>query len=440
MIRCGLLLALGLATAATAAAAPAVETYTLKNGLRVVLAPDAQARAVDVAVWYATGPRFEPAGRSGLTHVFERLMFRGAEGVPSGDYRRLLLAEGATVNTYSAPDFSSFFATLPASALDVALKLEAARMAKLRITAAELDEDRAFVRRERRSVVDVNPITQGMERLYAAAFPSDGYGRLLLGTDADLARIALADAEAYYRERYGPTGATLTVVGAFDPAAARAAVRRWFEPIPKRATSTAKVAAPAPPQPRVSGRIAGRSPLLAMSWRTPPSADPSALSLDLLARILSTRYAERTRSRDAALTATRASFDARRSASLFTLVGLARPGADSTAAERELNALVADLEEHPIAAAELDRAKRSWELETLTERQTVRGRARELGSALLVDGTLDAVDRRTEHVRNLTAEEVQADVTKVLRDDARTVLWMRPTGAAPERATGEDAR
>ena len=100
--------------AATAlAATPPIETTTLKNGLTVVLAPDPDAKAVDVAMWFPTGPRVERAGRSGLTHLFERLMIRGTEGTPIGEYRRLIQAEGGSVNTLTTPDYTSIYATVP---------------------------------------------------------------------------------------------------------------------------------------------------------------------------------------------------------------------------------------------------------------------------------------------------------------------------------------
>src|SRR5439155_15569360 len=143
MRRGSMMLALLIGGVASALAAPpAVQITTLDNGLRAVLAPDPEARAVDVAVWYPTGPAVEKPGQSGITHVFERLMFRGTESRGAGEYRRLREAQGAGVNTLTTPDLTSYLATVPEGAVDLALQLESERMTKLRFTAADLEADR----------------------------------------------------------------------------------------------------------------------------------------------------------------------------------------------------------------------------------------------------------------------------------------------------------
>lgn len=269
---------MAVATAAFAALPPA-ETTTLKNGLRIVLAPDPEAQAVDVAVWYATGSRLEKPGRSGITHLFERLMFHGTEAAGANDYRRLLTSEGATVNTLTSPDYTSFFATVPPNAVELALRLEAERMSKLRITSADVETEGAFALGERRVFLEMNPVGRGVEKLYATAFPGHGYGRPVIGTETDLASITLDDALEYYRDRYAPGNAVLTVVGRFEPRATLLAIRRHFDPLPRRGTPVSRPAPPGPPQPRAADRIPGRTPLLLAGWRAPfiaPSPERTA--------------------------------------------------------------------------------------------------------------------------------------------------------------------
>lgn len=429
---------LAVATGALAALAP-LEITTLKNGLRVVLAPDPGAQAADVAVWYATGSRFEKPGRSGITHLFERLMFHGTEAAGADDYRRLLQSEGATLNTLTTPDYTSFFATVPASAVELALRLEAERMSKLRITAADVETERAFVLGERRMFLEMNPVGRGVEKLYAAAFPGHGYSRPVIGVEADLSRITLDDALEYYRDHYGPGNAVLTVVGRFEPRATLAAIRRHFDPLPRRGTVVSRTSPPGAPEPRAADRISGSTPLLVAGWRAPVSSDPSSPALDLLVRVLSTnaqgplggnRFVQ-----------TRVGFDARREGSIFYTVSMTRPESDSSAAERDMVQAIESLTSTPIPAENLDRAKKELQLKWLMDQQTVRGRARALGEALLVDGDLRSVERRMDAIRNLTADDLMAVAQKVFRPEGRTVVWLMPSGSATPATLDEgDAR
>ena len=421
------------------AALPPVETTTLKNGLRVVLAPDPDAHAVDVAVWYATGSRLEKPGRSGITHLFERLMFHSTEGAGAGDYRRLLQAEGATVNTMTTPDYTSFFATLPTGAVELALRLEAERMSKLHITAADVETERAFVLSERRVFLGTNPIGRGVEKLYATAFPGHGYGRPVIGIEADLANITLDDALDYYRDRYAPGNAVLTVVGCFEPRATLAAIRQQFEPLPRRGAAAGRLDPPPPPRPRATERGPGRAPLLITGWRAPSSSNASSAALELLAHVLSSgasgpiggsRFAQ-----------TRVGFDARRDGSIFYTVAVARTASDSSLAEQDMVQAIETLATTPIPAEDLDRARNELQLKWLIDQQTVRGRAHALGEALLVDGDTRALERRLDAIRNLTPADIMDVAQKVFRPDSRTVVWMMPSGTAtPTTPDGGEAR
>ncbi len=428
---------------AVLAAAPAVETSTLRNGLRVVLAPDSDARAADVALWFDTGSRVEPPGRSGITHVIERLLFRAGD-TRAGDYRRRIQAEGGVANTYTTPDFTSLYATVPPAAIDLALQLDAERLAGLHFTAADLEAERSFVIRERRVSLGTNPLGRALERLYALAFPGNGYGRPVIGSEDDLTRITLGDAQAYARDRYAPGNAVLTVVGRFDPKSTLAAIRTRFEGLPKRGTPPAPPAPPPPAGRRATDRAALRSPMVLMGWRAPAAADPGNASLELLARVLGSGNQGRL-SRDLSsnpvFSQARAGFDPREDGSLFYALALVRTKSDSVVAEASLARAVELLASDPVTSDELDRVKKEWELDWLTEQQTVRGQARALGTSLLIDHDAQAARRRQDAIRNLTVADLQAAASHVLTSQARCVVWMLPAGSArPSSATGGDAR
>src|SRR5436309_15344527 len=135
MKRAGFLLAVMLACATEARALEVLrtETVTLKNGLRLVLAPDPKAHSVDLTVWYDAGSRYDAPTRTGVAHLFEHLMFRGSTHFGPDEHSRLVRNEGGTSGAYAAHDFIAFYETLPPDALELGLRLEADRMTGLNL-------------------------------------------------------------------------------------------------------------------------------------------------------------------------------------------------------------------------------------------------------------------------------------------------------------------
>ena len=125
-----------------------VERVTLRNGLRVVLAPDKAAPVVGVGVYYDVGFRSEPEGRTGFAHLFEHLMFQGSENVGKAQHPQYVQGAGGTFNGSTHPDYTNYFELLPAGALELALFLEADRMRAPRITQENLENQIAVVQEE----------------------------------------------------------------------------------------------------------------------------------------------------------------------------------------------------------------------------------------------------------------------------------------------------
>jgi zinc protease len=435
-----LLLFTAISTGGALAAPPPIRIVTLDNGVRVVLAPDPDARTADVAVWYATGVRDEPKGRSGLTHLVERMALRGGVGADDpGDIRRRLEAEGGLVNTYSTDDFTSLYATVPSSQVETALELLAQRFAAPHFTAADLEAERGFVRREQLAFLEGNPVGHGIELLYGAAFPGHGYGRPVIGREADLAHITLDDATGFVRRGYVGARAVVTVVGRFDPEPALAAARRAFGALPRGEAASAPEPFAAPVG-HVRERYAGPVPLLLVGWRAPAGADSATVALDLLARLMGSgalgRFS-RDLSNNPVFAQAGAAFDPHTDASLFYAFAALRSPKDSVDAEKTFADAVELLGSQAVAAEELDRVKHEWELEWNTDRQEARERDRDLGTALMVDGDADAHLHQLDRVRRITPAELQAVAKRVLVPSARCAVVMMPS---PSAAAGAPAR
>ena len=228
----------GYAPAARAASAPAVdipyETFTLPNGLRVVVHTDRKAPVVAVNVWYHVGSKDEPAGRTGFAHLFEHLMFNGSENAP-GEFFTPFKAIGATnQNGTTNSDRTNYFENVPTTALDTALWMESDRMGHLlgAIDQKTLDEQRGVVQNEKRQGEN-QPYGQVWDVLGAAMYPKGHpYHHSTIGSMNDLNAASLEDVKTWFKTWYGPNNAVLVLAGDIDVATAREKVTKFFGDIP----------------------------------------------------------------------------------------------------------------------------------------------------------------------------------------------------------------
>ena len=211
--------------------------HRLDNGLRLVLSEDHLTPVAAVCVWYDVGSRHEVAGRTGLAHLFEHLMFQGSAQVKGNGHFELVQGAGGSLNGTTSFERTNYFETMPANQLELALWLEADRMGSL---LAALDEEslqnqRDVVKNERRQRYDNVPYGTAFERLIAMAYPeSNPYHHTPIGSMADLDAATLADAQAFFRANYAPNNAVLSIVGDIHPEETLAWAQKYFGSIPAR--------------------------------------------------------------------------------------------------------------------------------------------------------------------------------------------------------------
>ncbi|MFM8781879.1 MAG: M16 family metallopeptidase, partial [Gemmatimonadota bacterium] len=213
-----------------------IETYTLPNGLRVVLSEDHATPIVAVNLWYHVGSANEREGRTGFAHLFEHMLFQGSAQVAANEHFELIQRAGGTLNGSTWLDRTNYYETLPSHQLEIALWLEADRMARLlpAMTQEKLDTQRDVVKNERRWSVDNQPYGTWWERLPALCFPPEHpFHHSLIGSMADLTEASLEDVAAFFRTYYTPDNAVLTIAGDFDSIEARQLVERHFGEIPR---------------------------------------------------------------------------------------------------------------------------------------------------------------------------------------------------------------
>ncbi len=405
---------------------------TLKNGLQLLLAPDSTSSAVDVSVWFHAGIAHERTGITGISHLFEHLMFRGSAHYPSQEHSRLVAAQGGSANAYTAPDYVCYYETVPASALELVLRLEADRMASLELTADGVEAEKRVVGEEKRWRRESAPAVPALQRLDSLAWLGHPYAWPVTGLDADLDRIRLADCQKFFDDHYAPNNALVTVVGGFDPDEALSAARGTLERLKRRRVESD--ATPPPPaqkaERRASVRLSLPLPTLAVGWRIPGRGDPDTPALELLSRLLTGGPTGRLQralvAGPARCGSVQGGVDGRRDSGLLYVMATLLPGADSAQVESTLVNEVEKLAREPVGDEELQRARRQGEVATLLAWQTPHGRAEALGTAQLLEGDYRASALRFERARALTPADLQRAAARVLVPAARSVVWIAP--------------
>jgi predicted Zn-dependent peptidase len=211
----------------------AVESKTLANGLRVVIAPDATAPVVTVGVYYKIGFRLEPQGRSGFAHLFEHMMFQGSANAPKMQHIKLINSSGGVLNGSTHYDVTNYFQAVPSNALERVLWLEADRMRALQVDDENLKNQRDVVKEE----VRVNVLNQPYGGfpwldLPPVAFRNWANAHNFYGDFADLDAASLADVQAFFKTYYAPNNAALLMLGDVKPEEGFAMAERYYASIP----------------------------------------------------------------------------------------------------------------------------------------------------------------------------------------------------------------
>jgi len=357
------------------------QTFTLKNGLRVIVHTDRKAPIVAVSVWYDVGSKHEPKGKSGFAHLFEHLMFNGSENAPNDFFEPLKQVGATDFNGTTYFDRTNYFETVPTAALDRALFLESDRMGYLTgaITQGKLDEQRGVVQNEKRGN-DNQPYGLIRYKLNEGVFPADHpYGHTTIGSMADLDNASLADVKGWFKDHYGPNNAVLVLAGDVDLATAKRLVEKNFAAIPRGPQSTL----PAAPVPRlattkveqIKDRVAAT--LLVRSWPVPGLNSKDAAALDVAAGALGGLSSSRLQNilvRQEKL-AVQASVSNQSFAQVgtFDIYVVVRPGVDPAVVNTRLDQIIADFLKNGPTADEVQRYVTTTAVERIEGLESVGG-------------------------------------------------------------------
>ncbi len=439
------LTAQGVGNAAAGSVHIPFERYTLPNGLTVILSEDHATPTVAVDVWYHVGSKNEKPGRTGFAHLFEHIMFTGSGHVPYGVHDRYTEGVGGGNNGSTTNDRTNYFETVPSNYLEDELWLESDRMGWL-LDALDIDKlnaQRDIVKNERRQSYDNRPYGRAGEIISGAMYPADHpYHWPVIGSMADLSAASADDVKDFFRLYYAPNNATVAIVGDFDPARAKAWVRKYFGEIPRGQPITrpdAPVVTLAS-ETRLVYEDRVQVPRLYIAWPTVGVISDDQYALDVLGAVLSgSRTARLTKGlvydRQSAASVS-ARQDENELVGSFDVILTPRPDHSLTSLELATDSILDRLKREGPTARELQKVKAGLELRAISRLQSNLAKADILNEGSVFHDDPAYFQTDLTRTRAVSADDVKRVANQYLTH-GRVVLSIVPVGK-PEMASKPD--
>jgi zinc protease len=407
---------------------------TLPNGLRVLSVVDKSSPSVAINVWYHVGSKDDPDHRSGFAHLFEHIMFKSTKNMKAEMMDRLTEDVGGQNNAFTQDDVTVYYEVVPSNYLETLLWAEAERLASLTVDDENFKSERAVVQEEFRQSVLAPPNGRLFYALDQKSFNAHPYQRPTIGSIEDLDAATVDDVIKFHNTYYRPDNATLIVVGDFDPKQLDAWVDKYFASIPKPnlPLPRVQVTEPARTGEKRFMEYAPNVPLkgVAFTYLVPSekNEDSDALTLaeTILSRGRSSRLYQSLVYQQQIATNANANADLREDAGLFDVIAFVANGKKPEDVESSLRAEIKKLQDAPVSAAELEKAKNQLVTGNLRSRETNLGKSQSLGRAAVLLGDPNRVNTELDRLQAVTAADVQRVAKKYFTDENAYVFYYLP--------------
>ncbi len=433
------------------------ESFTLDNGMEVVVIPNHRAPVVTHMVWYRVGAADEPAGKSGIAHFLEHLLFKGSDVVGGkalepGEFSQIVRSLGGNDNAFTSQDYTAYFQSVPVQHLERVMRMEAGRMNGIHPPESEVLSERKVILEERSQRTDNDPRGQFGEQLSAAAFINHPYGIPVIGWKHEMDELSYEDAKAFYDRWYAPNNAILVISGDVNPAQAYKMAIDTYGTLPREETLV---------------RHRTRSP--ALNSRTRVTLEHPAIREPVVQTLFRVPSARQNKKDSVALEVLEEIMSGGSSARLYkslvaeqkiaSSAGLSYQGSAwndgelwvyaSPVEERSLEdmqeALMAQLRlliKDGVSEAELNDAKTRMQDEAIYARDSLSGPAMIIGRALITGSTLDDVEYWPYDIAEVSAADVRDVAERFLNPDMPSAQppvsgYLLPLSSVSEAVQGE---
>lgn len=415
------------------ARAEQVKEYRLENGLKVLIIEEHKAPVATFQVWYRTGSRNEPAGKSGLSHLLEHMMFKGTEKYERTEFSKIIQKNGGIDNAYTTKDYTGYFELLPSDRIFLSIDLESDRMEHLTIDPKEMLSERSVVMEERRLRYEDDPQNSLFEEVVAAAFKVHPYQRPVIGWMSEIESIKRDDIYHYYKTYYSPDNAVIIVVGDVNAKRIIEKVKELFGDIP--AGYSRKDITSIEPEQRGERRVIlkreAELPYIIIAYHIPNFPHEDSYALDVLSMIFSggkssRLYQSLVYEQKIALSVSADYSGFNKDPYLFFFSAIASPRSDIKEVEKALYAQIDKITTDFPSEREIQKAKNQIESSFIMGQDSIYLQAMKYGIFEML-GDWRLIKIYLEGIRNVKTDDLVKVARRYFTEHNRTVGILIPT-------------
>jgi len=404
-----------------------VKTFTLKNGMKVIVLEDHSIPNANMYIFFKVGTRNEFTGITGLSHFFEHMMFNGAQKYGPKMFDRVMEAKGGSNNAYTSENLTVYTDFFPIGSMEVIFDLEADRIAHLALDDKMVESERGVILAERITGMENSNFEFLYEQVKGAAFLVHPYRWDIIGYESDIRNWRKIDLQTYFDTYYAPNNAVAVIAGDVTLERVKELTREYFEPIPAR-TPPRPVHAREPEQlgeKRVYVNRNVSSPNVLVVFHVPQTGSPDYYALDMLDSIMGKGKSSRLY---------KALIDEKQLATdvftfipesldphLFHISAICAKDVDEARLENaiyeELDKIIRD----GVTEQELQKVKNRKLVGFYHAMETINGKADTIGSYEIYFGGFEKLFNAPEEYRKVTAEDIKRVAATYFKKSNRTV-------------------
>lgn len=431
-----LVLAMGLLnplSQAQATTADDIKSFTLDNGMKIMVLEDASIPNANMYLFWKVGSRNEVPGITGISHFFEHMMFNGSKKYGPKMFDRTMEAAGGANNAYTTEDMTVYTDWFPANALETMFDLEADRIANLDINPEMVESERGVVQSERSTGLENSNWNALEGEIKGVAFLAHPYSWSVIGHESDIAAWSLEDLVQYHKTYYAPNNAVVVIAGDVKLAQVKALADKYFAPIPAQAPP--KAIRTVEPEQKGERRTfvqkaSVSTPNVMLAYHIPAATHADFYALDLLSSILSqgnsSRLYQSLVDKQVALEA-QTYMPMSVDPNLFYVMGVATPEVKASTLERALIEQIDAIATSGVTQQELDKVKNIKLMDFYRAMETINGKANTIGTYEMYFGSYDKLFNAPEAYNKVTSADIQRVAQTYLRKSNRTVAVLAAT-------------
>ncbi|MDF1856674.1 pitrilysin family protein [Pseudooceanicola sp.] len=413
-----------------------VTSFTLSNGMDVIVVEDHRAPVVVHMVWYRAGSADETPGVSGVAHFLEHLLFKGTDTLAPGEFSKVVAENGGTDNAFTSFDYTAYHQRVAADRLELMMRMESDRMVNLRLDESDIATERDVIIEERNQRTENNAGALYREQANAAQFLNHRYGVPVIGWKHEMEQLSLADAMAYYQRFYTPNNAILVVAGDVTPNGVRTLAEQYYGALPPNTALPERVRPQEPPQTGAR-RITFRDPRVAQPYVIRSYLAPERDAGDQTQAAALTMLAEILGGGQASVLSEKLQFGTKQALyasayysgmslddTTFGVYIVPAEGVSLEQAEAALDQAIAEFMQEGVDAEQLARIKMQIHASEIYARDDVASIANRYGAALAQGLTVKDVQDWPELLDAVTAEDILEAARMVFDPEKSVTGWL----------------